>query len=252
MNRTPILILLLFCNLSFSQTNSTDEKVMKMMEVLGSTERMKVVVYNMIKSQENENLELIDSEYWQTFKKEQIDYNELLQMLIPIYKKHFTVEEIEIITEFYSSPIGQSMVKKFPLISAESIQAGTVWGQKMFEKIQQNFNQPLANKFYIPTNDCSELKNGKFRYFDLKNNEVVVNRQNDIQEERVNGSLYKLKVEWINDCQYKVWNYQEDGNYKDMIPFIVTIYEYTDSAYKFVYKQKDGNEYFEGEMEISK
>ncbi len=252
MNRILILILLLFCNLSFSQTDSTDVKIMKMMEVLGSTDRMKAVVDNMIKTQENENPELIDSEYWQTFKKEQIDYNEFLQMLIPIYKKHFTIEEIETITEFYSSPIGQSMIQKFPLISAESIQAGTVWGQKMFEKIQQNFNQPLADKFNLPTKDCSLLKNGKFRYFDTQNNEIIVNRQDGIQEEKVNGSLYKMKVEWMNDCQYKVWNYQEDGDYTDIKPFIVTIYEYTDSAYKFVYKQEYGSEYFEGEMEILK
>ncbi len=223
-----------------------------MMEVLGSTDRMKAVVDNIIKSQEAESPELIDSEYWQTFKKEEIDYDEFLQMLIPIYKKHFTIEEIESITEFYSSPIGQSMVKKSPLVSAESIQAGNVWGQKVFEKIQMNFNKPLTDKFNSPTKDCSELKNGKFRYFDIENNEVIVTRRNDIQEERVNGSLYKLKLEWVNDCQYKVWNYQEDGDYKDVKPFIVTIYEYTDSIYKFVYKQESGNEYFDGEMEIMK
>ena len=45
---------------------------------------------------------------------------------------------------------------------------------------------------------------------------------------------------------------EEDGDYTDIKPFIVTIYEYTDSAYKFVYKQEDGSEYFEGEMEILK
>ena len=252
MNRITILILLLFCNFSFSQTDSTDIKVMKMMEVLGSTDRMKAVMENVIKTQESENPELIDSEYWLTFKKEQIDYDELLQMLIPIYKKHLNIEEIEKITEFYSSSIGQSMVKKFPLISAEAIQAGQVWGQKIFEKIQKNFNQPLAEKYNSPTNDCIELKNGKFRYFDIQNNEVIVNRQNDIQEETVNGSLYKLKLEWMNDCQYKIWNYQEDGDYEDIKPFIVTIYEYKNSAYKFVYKQEDGSEYFEGDMEILK
>ena len=205
MNRITILILLLFCNFSFSQTDSTDIKVMKMIEVLGSTDRMKAVMENVIKTQESENPELINSEYWQTFKKEEIDYNELLQLLIPIYKIHLTIEEIEIITEFYSSPIGQSMVEKFPLISAESIQAGQAWGEKIFEKIQKNFNQPMADKYNNPTNDCSELKNGKFRYFDIQNNEVIVHRQKDIQEERVNGSLYKLKL-ISNISKRQTWN----------------------------------------------
>ena len=43
-----------------------------MMEVLGSTDRMKAVVDNMIKTQENENPELIDSEYWQLLKKSKL------------------------------------------------------------------------------------------------------------------------------------------------------------------------------------
>ena len=221
-----------------------------MIEVMGSTETLKSFMENMIKTQEEENPELVESEYWNTFKREQIDYNELVEMFIPIYKKHFTDEEIEKITEFYSSPIGQSLLEKTPLVLAEGIQVGTIWGQKILDKIQVNFNQPLIDKFKSPTKDCSSLKNGRFRYFDIQNNEVIVIRKKDIQEERVNGSLYKLKLEWLNDCQYKIWNYQDDGDYEDIEPFIVTIYDITDNAYKFVYKRKGGNEYFEGEMEI--
>lgn len=252
MHRKVILVFFLLSNLSFSQTDSIDAKVMRMIEVLGSTERMEAIVETMIKMQEEESPELIKSEYWQSFKNEEINYDELIGLLIPIYKKHLTIQEIETITEFYSSPIGQKMVEKFPLIANEAMQAGSIWGENLFKRVQTNFNKPLAEKFGSPTKDCSSLKKGKFRFFDNQNNQILVSRKNNIQEERINGNLIKGKIEWLNDCQYKLWNYQEDDNYEDIEPFIVTVYELTDDSYKFIYKQENGIEYFEGEMEILK
>lgn len=252
MNKIIIFALLLFFNFSFSQMDSTDKKVMKMLEAIGLTETTKASIESIIKTQEEENPELIDSEYWQSFKSEKIDYSELLEMLIPIYKEHLSMNEIEKITNFYTSSAGKAMVEKFPIVAQESVPIRKAWIQKALQKTRIKLNRPLIEKYNSPTSGCSSLKEGKFRYNDFQDNQVIVNRQGDIQEEIVDGSFYKLKIEWLNDCQYKIWNYREDNNYEEVEPFVVSIYTLTNSSYKFVYKKEKGSEYLEGEMEILK
>ena len=53
---------------------------------------------------------------------------------------------------------------------------------------------------------------------DHRGEEVKVTRSKGIQMEMVNGELFTLKLEWIGDCQYKMWEYQEDNNYKKIGP----------------------------------
>lgn len=47
-----------------------------------------------------------------TVLKESLTIDEVLQKFLPVYKKHFTVEEIQELNKFYSSEIMQDMVKK--------------------------------------------------------------------------------------------------------------------------------------------
>lgn len=77
-------------------------------------------------------------------------------------------------------------------------------------------------------------------------------RQDRIQEEIVGGKLYKLKIEWLEKCKYKVWNYPEDNNYEEFNPTLVCIYKIEDKSYKYIFTQQNARGYFEGEMEIIK
>ena len=45
--------------------------------------------------------------FWDDFRAE-FDINELVGMIIPIYEKHLTHEEIKQLIAFYESPIGKS------------------------------------------------------------------------------------------------------------------------------------------------
>ena len=44
--------------------------------------------------------------------------------IVPIYAKHFTMEEIQGLTKFYESPLGQKLVKEMPAVVQESQQTG--------------------------------------------------------------------------------------------------------------------------------
>lgn len=250
MKTVSLIILLITCNWSFSQTDSTDIKVRKMIEVLGTTERMKVVAANLFKLQEEQNPGLTESEYWQKLKADGFDYEELIEMLVPIYKKHLTIDEINEIIRFYSSPSGQALVKKSPAISTESMQVGVAWGEKINQRIREELENSKEIRFNSPISNCSELKNGKFKYWGTSDNEIIVTRKDNLQEELIDGILYKARIQWFGDCEYKLWKYQEDGNYDSSVPIVVSIYELTEAGYKYIYKKEDDTEYFEGELEI--
>jgi len=67
----------------------------------------------------------------------------LLELLVPVYMKHFSHEEIKQLISFYSSPIGKKFVEKQALIIPESMQVGQRWGQEAAQKAIQSTMQKI-------------------------------------------------------------------------------------------------------------
>jgi len=55
----------------------------------------------------------------------------LMTILIPIYDRHYSKEDIEGLIQFYQSPLGQKLAKNLPEIARESQQAGSQLGQNL-------------------------------------------------------------------------------------------------------------------------
>lgn len=49
--------------------------------------------------------------------------DEMLSDMIPVYQRHFTKSEIDALTVFYSSPVGQKFLHEMPAVSAETMRA---------------------------------------------------------------------------------------------------------------------------------
>jgi hypothetical protein len=49
--------------------------------------------------------------------------DELINAMVPIYQRHLTHSDIDGIVEFYSTPLGQKVLKEMPAMMAESMQA---------------------------------------------------------------------------------------------------------------------------------
>ncbi|HET6251639.1 MAG TPA: DUF2059 domain-containing protein [Tepidisphaeraceae bacterium] len=79
-------------------------------------------------------------EFWNEFAKE-ADYEGLLKLIVPVYEKHFTDEEILELIKFYESPIGKKLAHEQPLMMQESMQAGQKWGQELGMKIARKMQE---------------------------------------------------------------------------------------------------------------
>ena len=64
----------------------------------------------------------------------------LIEMLMPIYKKHFTEQDLNDAIELFKTPIGKKISEKNPIIAQESMQASMQWGMELSTKLQKYMN----------------------------------------------------------------------------------------------------------------
>ena len=115
--------------------SSKDVKIAELLETMGSTQAMKTSFEYMINYYKQNNPQ-ISSEYWDNSLKH-VDYNELVQKLVPVYSKHFTEQEIVDLLKFYNTSTGKKMIEKTPTILEESMEIGRKWGIELAQKIEK-------------------------------------------------------------------------------------------------------------------
>lgn len=59
------------------------------------------------------------------------DLETLIKLVIPVYDKYLSDEEIKGMIQFYSTPLGKKMIQVLPKLMAESTEAGRQWGQNL-------------------------------------------------------------------------------------------------------------------------
>ena len=102
MKKNILAIAFLVFGVFTNAQSSKDVKIAELLETMGSTQAMKTSFEYMINYYKQNNPQ-ISSEYWDNASKH-VDYDELVQKLIPIYSKHFTEQEIDDILNFYKTP----------------------------------------------------------------------------------------------------------------------------------------------------
>jgi hypothetical protein len=68
--------------------------------------------------------------FFEKFKSKQ-DPDKLVELIVPIYDKYYTADEIKGLIELYQTPLGKKMIAVLPKILAESQAAGGQWGQQL-------------------------------------------------------------------------------------------------------------------------
>jgi len=152
-NLKPILIislvLLFFSGVTHANNKNGDDAFTKdikhLFQINGSSASFEQSVKTMIihfKSQESN----IPSEYWQKAEKEFLNtsIDDLMEMIVPVYKKNLSHEDVRAMIAFFESEAGKRIAKKIPEITNESMQAGMIWGQTIGKKIHDD----IENKGY--------------------------------------------------------------------------------------------------------
>lgn len=118
-------------------TAPSREDVLRFMDLIQIRARMDQLVEGMKKSMKTgaeagfklkipgatqAQLDKLNSVTETVFKDFPVD--EIIDAIVPIYQKHLTKSDLEAVIAFYSSPVGQRLLKEQPAMMAEGMQAG--------------------------------------------------------------------------------------------------------------------------------
>ena len=137
-----LVLMLLFTSMSYSQDDKEYSKAIKKMYVVMGTDssfrtiiKQSIIVYKSRYPKENKWNE-VEAELNNT------SLDDFISMLTPVYKKHLSISDIEEITRFYKTPVGQKYISSLPAITQESVKIG----QKLGEEIERKINKKLIEK----------------------------------------------------------------------------------------------------------
>ena len=110
----------------------TDEQlVRKMLEVTGAADLGKQVSDAMADS--FAKLPNLPAGFAEKFKSN-VHPEALVELIIPIYLKHYNRDTLKAAIRFYQSPEGREITRTLPLLTAESMEAGKAWGTEVAKK----------------------------------------------------------------------------------------------------------------------
>lgn len=85
--------------------------------------------------------DLIDGVTQDTLGSLHID--EMIEVIVPVYQRHFTDADLDAVLAFYSSPTGQKFLNETPQILQETMAAMGPLQQKMMQEMMQKMQQRM-------------------------------------------------------------------------------------------------------------
>ena len=118
---------LVFATLPFGvvgqETDKSIEGVARdLLEVSGSAQMGVQVMQQMVASFKT-TMPDVPPEFWDEFMRD-VDPDELMELVIPIYVEHLTKDDMEAAIAFYRTTAGQAILAKLPVIMQESMTVG--------------------------------------------------------------------------------------------------------------------------------
>jgi len=116
-----------------------EKAIRKLLDLTGSSKIGMQIAQQMIATFRSSQSSVPD-EFWVEFSKK-IKPDDLINMIIPIYDKHYSKEDLEGLTTFYESPLGQKVIASIPQITSESMQVGQQWGEALGKEVVQELQK---------------------------------------------------------------------------------------------------------------
>jgi uncharacterized protein len=138
--KTLLIVSITACAAFFSSISwaepATEKTIRALMETTGAgalgTQMMQQMLPGLKKMVPN-----APEEFWTDFMKE-VNADEMIALVIPIYQKNFTEADLLEAVTFYKSPAGQRLITKLPIVSQESFQVGQQWGQELAKRVLES------------------------------------------------------------------------------------------------------------------
>ena len=111
---------------------ATEKSVKELLTVTGAGSLGVQMIHSMMPAFKKMLPDVPDS-FWEGFMRE-VDPNEMVNLVVPVYQAHFTEAEIQQAITFYKSPAGKKFIQEQPQVMQESMAAGQEWGRQLAQR----------------------------------------------------------------------------------------------------------------------
>ena len=128
-----------FVSSSFAAGPVSHEKeieIRRTLELTGVKKLMEQIKSQMIAQMRSDMKEVLPDEFWTKIEKK-MDVSELIEKLIPLYDKYYSLEDLRALNKFYASDVGQRVIATAPKIMKESMAIGMEWGKRIGEEAER-------------------------------------------------------------------------------------------------------------------
>jgi hypothetical protein len=102
--------------------------IRQLLQLTEASELMVASIETSLPAQRAASPELPDI-FWEEFAERlRQDVDHFIELLVPLYDRYLTLDEIRQLIDFYQSPLGRRLVEVQPQIAVESMLAGQEWG----------------------------------------------------------------------------------------------------------------------------
>ena len=119
------------------------KEIERLLELTGMGNIMEQMLDQMLASFQTKEITGIPEEFWTRFRKG-VNTNDLINLIIPIYDKYYTMEDLKVVNAFYSSDAGKRMIATMPQAMNEAVQVGQEWGESLAEKVAAELEKEKA------------------------------------------------------------------------------------------------------------
>lgn len=134
-----------------SLTPGREADIRRLLELMSPRENFKGLV-DEITGSLRKTLPPIPDQAWLDVKsmvEKEFTYDNMEKLLVPIYSKHFTAQEIKQLLVFYESPVGRKYARELPKVELDSFLVSTEFGVNLRKRILESlrskgYNVPLA------------------------------------------------------------------------------------------------------------
>jgi uncharacterized protein len=133
--KTALLVVLMLGISALARAEVSAEKrteIDRMLKLTGMEKLLDQMATQMITGLRG-SMKDVPPDFWDRFAKK-VHGSDVLELLVPLYDKYYSLEDLRAVNAFYSSPAGQRMVSTLPQIMNESMVVGQKWGQKLGEE----------------------------------------------------------------------------------------------------------------------
>ena len=142
-----LLLAITVCSLSPARADVSPEKraqIEKLLQLTG-TERLMGQMENQLIASFRAQMPQVPEAFWTKFQQK-MNTREMLDLIIPVYDKYYTLDDLKAVNAFYQTPVGQKVLSTLPQVMQETMKIGQEWGEKKGEEAAREAEQEMKKK----------------------------------------------------------------------------------------------------------